>query len=88
MARQLADEAVLVDRARHNAQRLNNSEPGWYVSFAVARRALVAMPLWDPGQPVILTDPDPRALWFQMRHVEQECARHRAQPASWPAAPS
>ncbi|WP_344831740.1 hypothetical protein [Actinocorallia longicatena] len=71
----------MIDRARTIAQRLNASEPDWYVSFTVAGRALVAMPLWDPGKKVILTDRDPRSLWFQMRHVEQEFASRRPQPA-------
>lgn len=70
VARYLADEAGRVAHGRVIARWFDASEPGWPVYHSSASRALVAMPMWNIGEAVVLTDPAPRALWFQMRRVE------------------
>lgn len=74
----LEAEANSIARSRQLAHRIDVAEPSWHVYFSASTRCLVAMPLWNPGRSLVLTDPDPHALWFQMRHVEQE---HESMPS-------
>ena len=59
------------------AADLAETEQGWHIYASASKGALVAMPLWDPGQRVIITAPTPEVLRAQMRQAEAEAIAHR-----------
>lgn len=65
-----ADDAALVE-LRRTAGWLAARIPGWVIWAGPATRQLWAMPLWDPGHPIILSSPDPYELVRRIRRTDQ-----------------
>jgi hypothetical protein len=71
-------ETARLAQGRRSAARLDAAEPAWHVMYRAGARELMAMAMWDPGFPLILTDTDPHALLTQMRAAEQHAGQARA----------
>jgi hypothetical protein len=57
------------------AAALDRAEPGWHIYYSGHEQRIIALPLWNPGQRVILAHSNATALLFQMRQTEAEYAR-------------
>jgi hypothetical protein len=75
-------ETARLARGRRVAARLDAAEPAWHVMYRPTTGELMAMAMWDPGFPLILTDPDPRTLTTRMRAAEQRPGPARTGPGA------
>lgn len=53
---------------------LGHVERHWHIYASVSMLSLVALPLWDPGEHVILSAPTSDALLGLMRRAEADAA--------------
>jgi hypothetical protein len=74
----LAQLKTMAAAGRRTAAALDRAEPGWHIYYSGHEQRIIALPLWNPGQCVILAHPNARALLFQMRQTEAEYARAAA----------
>ena len=72
-----AAEARRLRALEEVAAQLAEIEQGWHIYASPSKGALVAMPLWDPGERVIITAPTPEVLRAQIRQAEAEAVAHR-----------
>ncbi len=57
---------------------MDDAEPAWHMWFAPADRRVYAFPLWDPGTPLVLGDPAPGVVAYQICQAEAEQHDHRS----------
>jgi hypothetical protein len=79
-AERRAAEATRLAQGRRAAARLDAAEPAWHVMYRPSTGELMAMAMWDPGFPLVLTDPDPHTLATRMRAAEQRPGQARTGP--------
>jgi hypothetical protein len=70
-------EAERLAQGRRIAARLDAAERAWHVMYRPTTCELMAVAMWDPGFPLILTDTDPHSLTTQMRAAEHQPGQAR-----------